>query len=101
MQSHKHTDDTRLALLEQSIKNINETMLRIENRFDRLENKVDDGFKKVNEKIDDTYKTLSSKIDDTYKTLNNRLWTNFLWIMGTYVGGFASIYTLVQYLTHK
>jgi hypothetical protein len=60
MKAYKQTDETRLALLEQSINNINETMKRFEKRFDTLENKIDTGLKDI----------------------NNRLWSNFFWLIG-------------------
>jgi hypothetical protein len=36
-----YSDDVRLALLEQSINNINDTLVRFEKRFDQLDSKVD------------------------------------------------------------
>ncbi len=45
MTSHKmkniHNDDVRLALLEQSINNINDTLVRFEKRFDKIDEKID------------------------------------------------------------
>jgi len=36
-----YSDDVRLALLEQSINNINDTLIRFEKRFDQLDYKID------------------------------------------------------------
>lgn len=36
-----YSDDVRLALLEQSINNINDTLIRFEKRFDELDTKID------------------------------------------------------------
>jgi hypothetical protein len=36
-----YSDDVRLALLEQSINNINDTLVRFEKRFDQLDAKID------------------------------------------------------------
>lgn len=36
--------DTRVALLEMSISNINETMKRVENRLEKLDSKIDSRF---------------------------------------------------------
>lgn len=36
-----YSDDVRLALLEQSIVNINNTLVRFERRFDQLDAKID------------------------------------------------------------
>lgn len=60
MKAFKHEvpmkDDTRLALLEQSIGHINESLLRIEKRFDSLETKIED--------------------------VRKNSWSQFRWIMG-------------------
>lgn len=36
-----YSDDVRLALLEQSVNNINDTLIRFEKRFDQLDSKID------------------------------------------------------------
>lgn len=36
-----YSDETRIALLEQSITNINDTLVRLEKRFDQLDYKID------------------------------------------------------------
>lgn len=36
-----YSDDVRLALLEQSVNNINDTLNRFEKRFDQLDSKID------------------------------------------------------------
>lgn len=36
-----YSDDVRLALLEQSINNINDTLVRFEKRFDKIDEKLD------------------------------------------------------------
>ena len=36
-----YSDDVRLALLEQSINNINDTLVRFEKRFDHLDSKIE------------------------------------------------------------
>jgi hypothetical protein len=46
MKAYKHevtmTEETRLALLEQSIEHISETLHRLDKRFDKLESKIDE-----------------------------------------------------------
>lgn len=62
----QYSDDTRLALLEQSIIHINETMLRMEHRFD----KIDERFNKLDErfnKIDDRFDKIDAKIDSHFR----------------------------------
>jgi uncharacterized coiled-coil protein SlyX len=44
-------EETRIALLEQSISHINETLNRLDSKLDRIEKKMDDGFEKINSRI--------------------------------------------------
>jgi uncharacterized coiled-coil protein SlyX len=53
--------ETRVALVEQSISHISETLIRIEK-------KMDAGFEKLEKEV---------------KLIDSRLWTNFYWILGT------------------
>ncbi len=55
----KQDHGERITRLETTIDNINQTLIR-------LENKMDQGFKEVNVKID---------------KINDRLWSNFLWLL--------------------
>ncbi len=89
MKAHKYEvnmkDDTRIALLEQSIGFINETMTRLEKRFDSMENKIDTlGI------------VVTQEMKMGFKDVNNRLWTNFFWM----VGGFAGVLGLVAHALH-
>lgn len=43
--SHVMSDDTRLALLEQSIEHLDQTLLRIDGRLDKLEERQISNFK--------------------------------------------------------
>lgn len=43
--SHVMSDDTRVALLEQSICHIDQTLLRVDNRLDKLEERQISNFK--------------------------------------------------------
>jgi molecular chaperone GrpE (heat shock protein) len=56
-----NNQETRIALLEQSIKHVNETLLRFEKKIDGLDQKVEQNMSKI----------------------NDRLWSNFLWILTT------------------
>ena len=38
---YEHSHETRIALLEQSINNINNTLVRFEKRFDRIDEKLE------------------------------------------------------------
>ncbi len=70
------SNDTRVALLEQSIGHINQTLLRIEQKVDKLDDKVD----KVSEKLD--------KKNDEVRGLS---WSQFRWIMGTFFVLFMTV----------
>jgi|HubBroStandDraft_5_1064220.scaffolds.fasta_scaffold100896_5 tetrahydromethanopterin S-methyltransferase subunit G len=86
MKAHKQTDDTRLALLEQSINTINNTMQNIEKRFDRLDARFD---------------RLENKVDTGFKDVNNRLWSNFLWMLGLYASTIGLVLTGVYYMINS
>jgi hypothetical protein len=47
MKAHSINTDTRIALLEQSIGHINETLNRIDKRLDNLEINMENNFKEV------------------------------------------------------
>src|SRR5580698_8262567 len=86
----KMSDDTRIALLEQSISHINETMTRIDRRFDSLESNMNMRFDKVDARIDG----LAHEIKQGNKDLNARMWHIFLWIMTS--GG-----AVLGFIAHK
>lgn len=69
-------DDTRIALLEQSIGHVNETLHRIEKRFDSVDKRLD---------------VLDGKIEEVRKNS----WSQFRWIMGfvfAFFSAFAAAY---------
>ena len=76
---HKHgevhyDDDTRLALLEQSIGFLNSTLVRFEHRFDQLDNKIE---------------KLESRID-----------SNFKWLLGIIIAGFGGLFGIIAHAQH-
>ncbi len=72
------SQETRVALLEQSIGHINQTLIRIEKRFDSIENKIDYNFNMLNNKID----------------------SNFKWLLTIYLGGYASLFAMLAHPAH-
>lgn len=95
----KMTDETRIALLEQAINHINETLLRIEKkfdhvdqRFDKLEHLLGERFDKVDARTD----SLAHEIKQNYKDVNSRLWSNFLWT----IGSMGALLALVAHALH-
>ena len=57
-----YSDETRIALLEQSINNINNTLVRFEKRFDQIDAKFD----KLDTKIDASQKWCIGLISGLY-----------------------------------
>lgn len=80
MTANRYENDqpTRLALLEQSISNLKESL-------ERIERNINKGFSDVNKRIDD----LSSDANSTFIEVNNRLWRNFYFLIGGFAGLFA------------
>jgi hypothetical protein len=86
MKAHKQTDDTRLALLEQSIGHINQTLQRIEKRFDKIDNGLD---------------SIEKNINQGFKEVNNRIWRNFYFMLAMYGGSIAIILKSVHYMINS
>lgn len=69
------SNDSRLAILETTILNINTSLQDIKQDFKRLDNKFDNKFD-----------ALDKKFDNKFDLLQNRIWSNFLWLMGMIIG---------------
>ena len=94
-------EETRVALLEQSIGHINETLLRIEKgfdavdfRFDRIEKRIDALSDDMKQRID----ALSDDMKQGFKDINNRMWSNFLWMIGSFAAVLALIAHAVKWI---
>jgi hypothetical protein len=61
----------RIAILETTILNINSTLLDLRQDMKRGFDKIDNKFDNVDNKLD---------------ALQDRLWSNFLWLMGMIIG---------------
>lgn len=70
-ETHMSKNDERMAVLETTILNINTSLLDIRQQFDR---------------IDRRFETLENKMDNKFDRIENRLWSNFLWLMGMIIG---------------
>ncbi len=99
------TDDsqTRLALLEQSLGQINNMLLKVEKKMDDnfnfnceqfrcLHEKIDVQFRYSNKEISDKYNFLDQKIDEKFKILDHKLetvrthsWSQFRWLIGAII----------------
>lgn len=81
---HKDTDmkeDTRIALLEQSIGHIDQALMRLDTRFDSVEKRFD-------------------RLEDRLDSLNNKVDSNFKWLLGITVGSFAGIVGFFSHVVH-
>jgi len=83
------TTQTKIALLEQSIGFINETLLRIEKRFDNIDKRFENVDKKfenlehsINKRFDNVDKRFE-KLEKEISTVRELGWSQFKWIMGT------------------
>ncbi len=90
--------ETRISLLEQSIENVSETLVRMErkfdltdsrfdimsidnkrfqeetlNRFERMNEKMEKGFSFLNEKMNKEFKEINEKLDKRSDNLNNKI----------------------------
>ena len=99
MKPHKNEDvmshDARLAVLETTIGHIHEALERIDKRFDVIDKRFDAVDRKF-EKMDDRIESLRKETHAGFRDLNNRLWFNFIWV----VGGFIGVLTLIARLFH-
>lgn len=86
MKANKHgarmSNDTRTGVLETTIININTTLLDIKHDMNRRFDVIDRKFEVVDHKFDD----LEKKMDKKFDLLQDRLWSNFLWLMGMIIG---------------
>lgn len=80
--------DTKVALLEQSIGHINETLLRFEKRFDnidaqfdKLERKFDDKIDRLDEKLDKKVDDLETRMNSNINRVESKMDTNFKWLL--------------------
>lgn len=89
-------EDTRLALLEHAIVEINKTMERFEKRFDRIDekfDKIDERFQKLEGKVDDKFEKVNGKMDAHYRT-------TIYMILGLYGTVVATLMTAVGKAYH-
>jgi hypothetical protein len=74
--------DARLAVLETTLLDLRQDIKR---GFDKIEAKfrsVDERFNRMESSIDSRF----NRVDDCFNHIKNRMWSNFLWLMGMIVG---------------
>lgn len=102
--NQQNSHETRIALLEQTCSNINQTLIRLEKKMDdgfsSLDTKIDKVYANLDNKIDHVQITLDKKIDSVYSGLDkkidgihSRIWTLFMWG----IGAFAAVLALIAH----
>lgn len=98
--NQQNSHETRIALLEQTCSNINQTLIRLEKKMDDGFSKVDMQFAVLDKKIDHVQLVLDKKIDSVYSGLDkkidgihSRIWTLFMWG----IGAFAAVLALIAH----
>lgn len=83
--THSYSDDTRLALLEQSINNINDTLIRFEKRFDKLDNE----FKVINNEF--------KGINNEFKSIRAEMRSDFRWLLTIISGSTIGLFGILAH----
>lgn len=85
-------NETRLALLEQSIAHTNETLIKMDANINqtlaRIESRIDNLDKSLNTKIDNLDKSLNArmdKMDTRIEKVENRLWQILLLMVASII----------------
>ena len=103
---HSMSNDAKIAVLETTISHIHQTLERLDKRFDSVDRKfekIDQRFESIDRKFDrleremkENTNSLRNEIITGFRDINNRLWFNFIWV----VGGFIGVLTLIARLFH-
>lgn len=98
------SNDVKIALLENTIIHINEGLQRIEKRFDSVEQEIRSMRQELRQEIQkevgsvrqEMHQEIGSvrqemgsmrqEMHQGFKSINDRLWSNFLWLMGMIIG---------------
>lgn len=78
--------DVKIALLEQTISNINEGLKEIKFDLKSMRKDMDTGFDSVNKKA-----------DTNFQAINVRLWNNFLWLVGFGIALYGSLFAVIAH----
>ncbi len=86
---YPNSTDTRVALLEMSIKHINETLIEFKSDIKESLRSIDKKFDKMDTKLDTIYHKLDSKIG-----------SRFFWLLGLQISGFAGLLGVIAKAVH-
>ena len=96
------SEDTRLALLEQSIDHLNATLMRFETRFDQIDAKFNQMDGKFNQ-MDGKFNQMDVKfgqMDAKFEKLDSRIDSNFKWLLSIMIAGFGSVLGIIAHVQH-
>lgn len=71
----KNSQETKIALVEQSIIHTQETLERLDRKIDGHFNNIDRRLSGMDQRLD--------KMDGQLDKFNDRLWSNFIWSLST------------------
>lgn len=80
-------NETRFALMEQSIQHMNQSLQRLESSLEGRFNKIDDRF----DKIDHRFEQVDREIKEVQKELKGEIRSNFFWTLGVIGAVFAAV----------
>jgi uncharacterized protein YPO0396 len=107
------SNDTKVAILENTMNHIYEDVRRVENRVHRVENRlasmdqrlgslehiVDTKFAAIDKKFDAVDRQFDA-VEQRFSTIDNRLWSNFLWLVGLLLGSVSGLAGLMAHGFH-
>lgn len=73
-----YNQETRFALMEQSIQHMTQSVQRLETSLESRFNKIDDRF----DKIDARFEKVDHEIKEVHKELKGEIRSNFFWTLG-------------------
>lgn len=96
-------EETRIALLEQSIGHINEALIRFEKRFDKidaqfelLQNDMKFRFGSFEKETHKQFERLENKIERSDSKSDSR----FIWLLSFGIGAFAGLFGMMAHAMH-
>ncbi len=76
---HNYNNEIRIVMLENTVNNINDTLLRFEKRFDKIDSRFD-------------------KMDDKFTKIEDKMSSNFRWLLTVMGSGFVLLLGAIHWL---
>lgn len=87
-----YPNETRFALMEQSIQHMSQSLQRLDSSLESRFNKIDDRF----DKIDLRFEKVDREIKEVHKELKGEIRSNFFWTLGV----IGSVFAIVAHGLH-